>query len=44
MNLAVSASFNVLFTGRYGISENNRHYYILDSVTCQLDTSMEADS
>ena len=39
MNLAVSVSFNVLFTGCFGADENKGYYYVLDSVTCHLDTS-----
>lgn len=44
MNLAVSLSFNVLFTGCYGIAENIRRYYILDSLACQPGESTEEDS
>ena len=44
MNLAVPLSFNVLFTGCYRIAESNCHYYLLDSLACQLDESAEEDS
>lgn len=44
MDLAVSVSFNVLFTDCFGTDENKCYYYALDPVTCHLGTSTEEDS
>lgn len=44
MNLAVSVSFNVPFTGCFGTDESKCYYCVSGSVTCHLDASTEEDS